>query len=515
MSSKWPALALGRLDLANIIPSITGFFKDRKAKSRSSICDNIIIRMHYSWTFIAMLGAFVTVYYGWWTNEDEDGTKVDQIICASHFSATEMTEQENYVNLCLSYSYVEDKSRPTNRRYLLFYRWISWSLLFISILYYVPRLIASTLENEKVKNLLHSIDDDEKIGKGQFKKSIARAQQNNMNDRDEEKNVIEEDVNEKRIRDEVKFANEIIEGMNIREDKECSKLKTGKVKELLDDIAVVNKENVVETLATNSVEEAERANKILNVAKAADYIKRKGHTRLFWNYVAVHMTALGIDFAVIGFLDFLLQGRFLSLGFHTYAWRDPDTFTDYISTTFPPFASCEINEVKQLVAQRREKFGCHLTLMELYEKVFIFLWFWLAFVTIFTFVYIIGIFLRYFTPIYRKRIFYAKHPDYTKKKMRELMKAVYQDCNYADIFLLHQIRKVMNNIQMFELLMLLKDPTSLHLLDQYYETPMDTKSSYEDCSKYNTDANYSKPKYEDCPKYNMDANYNKPKQISE
>merc|ERR1739842_263080 len=193
MSSKWPALALGRLDLANIIPSITGFFKDRKEKARANIFDNIIIRMHYSWTFIAMLGAFVTVYYGWWTNEDEDGTKVDQIICASHFSATDLNEQENYINLCLSYSYVEDMSRPTHKRYLLFYRWISWSLLFISIAFYVPRLIASALENEKVKNLLQSIDDDEKIGKGQYKTSVSRAQQEKMNDRDTAKGKERED----------------------------------------------------------------------------------------------------------------------------------------------------------------------------------------------------------------------------------------------------------------------------------------------------------------------------------
>ncbi|CAL4116511.1 unnamed protein product [Meganyctiphanes norvegica] len=509
MPATWPNLA--KLEISSIIPSITQFFKDRKKKSRSTICDGLVLRMHYSWTLMAMLGAFVTVYYGWWTNEDEDGTKVDQIICASHFSATEMEKQRNYINVCLSYSFIEDKSRPNGRRYLLFYRWIDWSLLLLAAIYCVPRKVASDCENQKVKDLLSQIDNEEKIGSGEFKKSIARAQKKLMGAKADAKNIDEEDLHTKRIREEVKLANELIEKMGIQEDKECTKLKTTKVKELLDDIAAVNKENIKETLTGNEKSESSRAEKILNLAKAADYITRKSHVALFWKYMGVHFIALGIDLCVLGYLDFLLQGRFLTYGLHAYVWRDPQTFTDYISKTFPPFASCELNEENMLVAKRTEKLGCHLTLMELYEKVFVFLWFWLILLTFFTIVYIVGYFITFFTPCIRKHIFYVKHPDYSDQRKMDLqLKEVYYQCDYGDFFLLHQIRKLLSNIQMFELLLLLRDPESLTLLDTQMETPEPEAPKWTGGPGVLPVGNIG---LEELPKYMMDANSNKPKQM--
>ncbi|CAL4133694.1 unnamed protein product [Meganyctiphanes norvegica] len=507
--SKWPSLGLGRFDIAGIIPSVTEFFKERKKKSRSSICDGLILRMHYSWTLMAMLGAFLTVYYGWWANKDEDGTRVDQIICASHFSATEMEQQQNYINVCLSYSYIEDKTRPNGRRYLLFYRWIDWSLLLLAAIYYIPRQIARSCENQKVKSLLEGIDNEEKIGAGEFKKSIARAQKKLMGAKADEKNENEEDLHLKRVRDEVKLANELIDQMGIREDEKCSEMKTKMVKELLDDIAKVNKENIKETLTGNEESESATSKKILNLAKAADYITRKSHRALFWKYMAIHFIALSIDFAVILFMNFLLQGRFLTYGLNAYMWRDPNTFTDYISQTFPPFASCELSKENMLVAQRTEKLGCHLTLMELYEKVFIFLWFWLILLTFFTIVYIIGVLIAFFTPCIRRRIFYVNHPDYPDiRKMEVHIKDVYHNCDYGDFFLLLQIRKLLSNIQMFELLMLLRDPESLNLLDGS-DTPPEPESPPGWAGRPGM-----LPKglsALDLPDYMMDSNSNKPK----
>lgn len=456
-----------------------------------------------------MMGAFTTVYYGWWTNEDSDGNKVDQIVCASHFSATEMEGQKNYINVCLSYSYVEDKTRPNNRRYLLFYRWIDWSLLLLAAIYFVPRNISQNCENQKVRDLLSRIDNEEKIGSGGFKKSIARAQKKLMESKASDHNIDEEDLHIKRVRDEVKLANELIEQMAIGKHDECTKLKTTKVKELLDDIAVVNKQNIKETLEGNSESESKRADKILNLAKAADYILRKSHAALFWKYVGIHVVALVIDFVAIGYLDFLLQGRFLTYGFYSYIWRDPQKFTDYISQTFPPFASCELSEENQLVAKRTEKLGCHLTLMELYEKVFIFLWFWLIIMASVTIIYIAGVLIVFFTPCLRKRIFYVKHPDYNDtKKMDTQLKDVYYECDYADFFLLHQIRKLLSNIQFFELLMLMRDPESLNLLDTGMETPPPENPKWTGGSGVLPVGNIG---LDELPKYMMDANSNKPK----
>jgi len=464
---------------------------------------------------MAMLGAFVTVYYGWWTNEDEDGTKVDQIVCVSHFSATELETKRDYINVCLSYSFIEDKSRPNGKRYLLFYRWIDWSLLLLAAIYCVPRKIAGDFENQKVKDLLSTIDNEEKIGGGDFKKSITRAQQKLMSTKADDKNVVQEDLNIKRVRDEVTLANELIEkiGIGVNEDKdsakETAKMKTEKVKEWLSDIAAVNKENIKETLTGNEESENSRTTKILNLAKAADYITRKSHTALFWSYMAVHFIALAIDIAVIWYMNFLLQGRFLTFGLHAFAWRDPDHFSDYISQTFPPFASCEIDEERQLVAKRTEKLGCHLTLMELYEKVFVFMWFWLIILTCCTIVYIVGVLITFFTPCIRKHIFYVKHPDFNDdtRKMEIHIKEVYHKCDYGDFFLLHQIRKLLSNIQMFELLLLLRDPESLNLLDNL-ETPEELEAPNWTGTPGLLPGNIG---LEDLPKYMMDANSNKPK----
>ena len=48
----------------------------------------------------------------------------DVITCVSHFNA-ETQVRLDYINICLSYPYVEgEEGEP--RRYILFYRWISW-----------------------------------------------------------------------------------------------------------------------------------------------------------------------------------------------------------------------------------------------------------------------------------------------------------------------------------------------------------------------------------------------------
>ena len=60
-----------------------------------------------------------------------------------------------------------------------------------------------------------------------------------------------------------------------------------------------------------------------------------------------------------------------------------------MSRTFPPFVTCTITPFMQLVNERTEEYGCHLTLMELYEKVFFVLWWWLIVVMVTNISYIL------------------------------------------------------------------------------------------------------------------------------
>ena len=71
----------------------------------------------------------------------------------SHFNA-ETQVRLDYINICLSYPYVEDDGQ---RRYLLFYRWISWSLLVLAGIYYIPRKISKNQDNPKCKKLLEDL----------------------------------------------------------------------------------------------------------------------------------------------------------------------------------------------------------------------------------------------------------------------------------------------------------------------------------------------------------------------
>ncbi|CAL4085571.1 unnamed protein product, partial [Meganyctiphanes norvegica] len=126
---------------------------------------------------------------------------------------------------------------------------------------------------------------------------------------------------------------------------------------------------------------------------AVEYMKEnKGsHNGIYWKYIGLNFLSLGVDVFTVFLLDILLQGRFkyygLSLSAHYN--RHPEDFSDEISRTFPPFVKCTIEKQHLIVSSDEKAYGCHLTFMELYEKVFLLLWFWLAFMISITILYII------------------------------------------------------------------------------------------------------------------------------
>ncbi|CAL4187916.1 unnamed protein product, partial [Meganyctiphanes norvegica] len=131
--------------------------------------------------------------------------------------------------------------------------------------------------------------------------------------------------------------------------------------------------------------------------KAVQYIREnKGsHNGIYWTYIGLNCLALGVDVFTMFLWDILLQGRFSRYGLSLPEWykRNPKDFSDEISRTFPPFVKCKIESVHLIASADAKAYGCHMTYMQLYEKVFILLWFWLVIMIIITTVYIIYIML--------------------------------------------------------------------------------------------------------------------------
>ncbi|RXG54869.1 hypothetical protein Avbf_18409 [Armadillidium vulgare] len=108
------------------------------------------------------------------------------------------------------------------------------------------------------------------------------------------------------------------------------------------------------------------------------------------------------DITIFYFLNYyIFHNKFLTLPISSYPYeRNVPYFTDYISRLFPPFAYCEIEDVHELHNGRNDIFGCHLTHMELYEKVFFIFWIWLSIAILMALVSLFNI-LLYFSPIKR------------------------------------------------------------------------------------------------------------------
>ena len=75
------------------------------------------------------------------------------IHCVTSFNS-DVKARNDYENICLAYPYVKDGS---TRRYILFYRWIHWTFLLLSMIFYIPRKISKSLENPKAKKILQDL----------------------------------------------------------------------------------------------------------------------------------------------------------------------------------------------------------------------------------------------------------------------------------------------------------------------------------------------------------------------
>ncbi|XP_071521340.1 innexin inx2-like [Panulirus ornatus] len=365
----------GGQDIRNIFSTILNTVKSRANKICAASCDGLVLRMHYRWTFFILLGGFLTTWYSWYHR--------DVIVCVSHFNA-ETQVRLDYINICLTYPYVEDDDQ--GRRYLLFYRWISWSFLVLAGAYYIPRKLSKNFENKKCKSLL-------------------------------------------------------------------------------------------EDLASNAHHYDQTEVKLVERAARYMFFNLRTHDGIYMKYLFVNIVALLVDNFAMLYFDFILQGRFLRYGFESYPFdRDPENFSDYMSQTFPPFVLCELTPGNQLVNRRTERLGCHLTIMELYEKVFLVLWVWLIVLHFLTCCYIVFLLLLWL-PWVRVVLLRTSKPAHALEKVRQINVGVIRNCKVGDIYLLYRIKSHISHVRFYELLTRLSDPSLYTRAEKHRgpEAPPDTK----------------------------------------
>ena len=146
-----------------------------------------------------------------------------------------------------------------------------------------------------------------------------------------------------------------------------------------------------------------------------------------------------------------LQGSFLSLVPHSMPFtRDPANFTDPLSRTFPPFVHCEIALSNVLVNRNTHRFGCHLHFMEYYEKIFVFVWFLLAFFWLWSALITLWLSLG-LLPVLGKYILVLSGGFLRSNSVLSTLKAV-RYFTLADIHALYLVKHFMGHVQFKELM---------------------------------------------------------------
>ena len=120
--------------------------------------------------------------------------------------------------------------------------------------------------------------------------------------------------------------------------------------------------------------------------RAVEYFRQQygNHKWMFSRIVLLHFVAITVNLIGFFMIDFFLSFKYTTLPLLLLETRDFTFFDDKVSTLFPPFAECEISPKMHILTGRTYYLGCHLPLNEIYEKFFMFLWFWQVGLAVFT-----------------------------------------------------------------------------------------------------------------------------------
>ncbi|XP_063615766.1 innexin inx2-like, partial [Penaeus indicus] len=356
-------------DPPNILKFAKGIINQtrRDRKSPPDTINSFVLKMHYCLGVCVFLLAYNIVQGNWFLR--------DTIHCVEAFNG-ETLVSTNKKNICLSYPYTCEPPAPTRygssecqRRYQLFYRWIHFTFLILSAVYYTPRILAKGKDHQLRKLLTDLSARDENYDKA-------------------------------------------------------------------------------------SLEEGTRL--------ALQYFKNHSfvHTPLYARLVLAHAYALVIDMATLFFFDFMLHNGFYGLVYTTYPWnRNPSNFSDSMSQHFPPYAFCTIDKYNLINNARVENYGCHLMLMELYEKVFIVIWFLLAVLIAVTLLSLLVLLFLWLPPFNCLLLRTCITSAYIRRVKREVLKI----SSVGDLFVLRLMKKHMNERQFLKFLECLVQAYDNHL----------------------------------------------------
>lgn len=117
--------------------------------------------------------------------------------------------------------------------------------------------------------------------------------------------------------------------------------------------------------------------------------------------------------------------------------RDPRSFKDELSLTFPPFVRCLVDEQVYINNERKEWFGCHLLLMDIYDKMFVVIWLWLVVLIGITIITTFAFILWIIPPF--NRLFLLMHTD--SKHAKKLRYKIVKKFGFTDLFVLHLMKR--------------------------------------------------------------------------
>lgn len=176
----------------------------------------------------------------------------------------------------------------------------------------------------------------------------------------------------------------------------------------------------------------------LKLKKCTSYFKylKNQNNEMYVRCILLNIILIFMNLAAFKFFDFILSGDFFFFGLSLLSSRNYALFDDNISMIFPPFVHCEINEHFQIMNQRNEQFGCHLTFMEMYEKIFFFLWFWILGLTFLSVSYILFLLCL---PIFFKLLI-LRDLKINDKNSKKIFRKGLLSLQFGDVYVLYLIK---------------------------------------------------------------------------
>ncbi|KAB7497621.1 Innexin inx2 [Armadillidium nasatum] len=159
------------------------------------------------------------------------------------------------------------------------------------------------------------------------------------------------------------------------------------------------------------------------------------HGYFYEKYLLNHIYCFSISLLNFLFLNLVLQGEFTRLILEVFPFhRDPVNFRDPLSVIFPPFVNCTIGPSSKMLNKREDEIHCHLILMEMLEKVFVFAWIYMVSALIIGGICIIFLLCL---PFHKNFLLKTKESSSLFKKLNRVLA---RNLNFGDVFLLFMVK---------------------------------------------------------------------------